>query len=72
MHPINRERYVHNCLDKKIAMTPYLLDFEKCVTPKGHTFVSATPFYIIPLEYTVLECPTSELLQTVYCDRKRK
>jgi hypothetical protein len=46
MHPMNRERYAHDCLDKKIAMTPYLLDLEKCVTPKGHIFVSATPFML--------------------------
>jgi hypothetical protein len=45
MHQINRQRYVHDCLDKKIAIPPHLLDLEKCVTPTGHNFVSVVPFY---------------------------
>jgi hypothetical protein len=47
MHQINRQMYVHDCLDKKMAMTPRLLDLEKCVTPKGHIFVSAITFFTL-------------------------
>jgi hypothetical protein len=49
MHQINRQWYVHDCLDKKIVILPHLLDLEKCVTPNGHFFVLAVPFYYIAI-----------------------
>jgi hypothetical protein len=49
MHQINRQSYVHRCLDnlKNVAIPPHLLDLGKSVTPKGHIFVLAVPFYTL-------------------------
>jgi hypothetical protein len=55
MHHIKRQRAVHDCLDKKLAIPPHLLDLEKCVTPKGQISVSSIPFIICHLyRYTVV------------------
>jgi hypothetical protein len=45
MHQINRQRFAHDCPDKKIVMTPHLLDLEKCMTPKVSIFVLALKFH---------------------------
>jgi hypothetical protein len=45
MHQINRQRYAHDCLDKKIVTAPHLLDLEKCMTPKESIFVLALLFH---------------------------
>jgi hypothetical protein len=66
MHHINRKRHVHDCLDKKIATPPHLLDLEKCVTPKGHFLFRLYHLflYIILVQYTVLECPMYDVCQS--------
>jgi hypothetical protein len=46
----NPKRDASDLLDRTIAMTPHLLDLEKCVPPEGNLFVLDIPFdTIIPL-----------------------
>jgi hypothetical protein len=54
---IIRQRYVHDCLYKEIAIPPHLLDLEKFAIPKKHVFflVSATlPFPNAVLVYCTI------------------
>jgi hypothetical protein len=61
-----RQKYANDLLDGTIAMTPHLLDLEKCVPLVGNLFVLVIPFYTIYTyrytlpNYTVLECLRNE------------
>jgi hypothetical protein len=61
MHQINRQRYVHDCLDKKIVMaTASFAGFGEVCDPQGaYLCLGYTILYwYILFKYAVLECPS--------------